>query len=164
MRCKHAWYTYRFCENILLSGPVRLVWILEKSGWFGWMLDEFVREKHCSGWKNKRIKPDSRARERGLYLIFWYSYLMSHHQSEKVRLGRIFRYIALFADAEGSTILGLSHFWKIELKIASRSLLDRDLRAASCSSQCFLVIVCMLRLASVVYVSFLNLDNTLKIC
>jgi len=111
MRCKHAWYTYRFCENILLS----------------------IR-------------------------FFLYSYLMSHHQSEKVRLGRIFRYIALFADAEGSTILGLSHFWKIELKIASRSLLDRDLRAASCSSQCFLVIVCMLRLASVVYASFLNLD------
>ena len=31
-----------------------------------WMnLEEFVRGKHCSGWKKKRIKPGLRARERG---------------------------------------------------------------------------------------------------
>ena len=32
------------------------VWILEESGWFGGMLEKFVREKHCSGWKNKRLR------------------------------------------------------------------------------------------------------------
>ena len=34
-------------------------------GWFGGTLEEFVREKHCSGRKKKRIKPGLKARERG---------------------------------------------------------------------------------------------------
>ena len=36
----HAKDTYRACS---LGG------ILEEFGWFGGMLEEFVREKHCSG-------------------------------------------------------------------------------------------------------------------
>ena len=44
----------RFCSACSLGG------ILEEFGWFGGMLEEFVREKHCFGWKKKRIKPGLR--------------------------------------------------------------------------------------------------------
>jgi len=50
-----------FSHILIYKGHVRL----KEFGWFGGMLEEFVREKHCSGWKKKRIKPDLRARERG---------------------------------------------------------------------------------------------------
>ena len=40
---------------------------LEEFGWFGGMLKEFMREKHCSEWKKKRIKLGLRARERGQF-------------------------------------------------------------------------------------------------
>ena len=60
------------------AAPAALIWsehreyiwacslggILEEFGWFEGMLEEFVREKHYSGWKNKQIKPCLRARER----------------------------------------------------------------------------------------------------
>jgi len=38
---------------------------LEESGWFGGMLEEFVRENTVPDEKNKRIKLGLRARERG---------------------------------------------------------------------------------------------------
>ena len=62
---QRAWSSFSRAPLMIDS----LVWILEEYGWFGGMLEEFVREKHCSGWKNKRIKPGWRARERGLNFL-----------------------------------------------------------------------------------------------
>ena len=57
--CTPAWHTYVY-------SPRSDGMVLEKFGWFGGILEEFVWRKHCSGWKKKRIKPGSRARERSL--------------------------------------------------------------------------------------------------
>jgi len=64
-------YSIPFLFTQLLLWPRQpLGGILEEFGWFGGMLEEFVREKYCSGGKKKRIKPNLRARERDKLFLY----------------------------------------------------------------------------------------------
>jgi len=61
-RCPLFWVLAKSAWQVLFR--VNGLVCSEEFGWFGGILEEFVREKHCSGWKKKRIKPGLRTRER----------------------------------------------------------------------------------------------------